>query len=151
MEVGNVNSMHLVLALKVKSVLDPCEDVNDNEDAVSLGAESLQRTGTMILIVRVTQIMDFILLLLLGNSRLVMRPWLMKDPAEDEQQFGRVKDWISLYHLKQVELTEILSNFPDISVKSWGSLSREVLCPDLEKMFTQSTITRSNTCMSLML
>ncbi|CAL5342778.1 unnamed protein product [Camellia sinensis] len=30
MEVGNVNSKHLVLALKVKSVLDPCEDENDD-------------------------------------------------------------------------------------------------------------------------
>nr|GEV11599.1 meiosis-specific protein ASY1-like isoform X2 [Tanacetum cinerariifolium] len=26
MEVGNVNSKHFVLALKVKSVLDPCEE-----------------------------------------------------------------------------------------------------------------------------
>ncbi|KAI5406314.1 Meiosis-specific protein asy1, variant 2 [Lathyrus oleraceus] len=29
MEVGNVNSKHFVLALKVKSVLDPCEDDNE--------------------------------------------------------------------------------------------------------------------------
>ncbi|CAL5330308.1 unnamed protein product [Camellia sinensis] len=41
MEVGNVNSKHLVLALKVKSVLDPCEDENDDiqDDDVSLGAD----------------------------------------------------------------------------------------------------------------
>lgn len=69
MEVGNVNSKHFVLALKVtsviimghdvfhriapnnffvqvKSVLDPCEDDNEDlveDDEVSLGAESLQR------------------------------------------------------------------------------------------------------------
>lgn len=68
MEVGNVNSKHFVLALKVmrailigcevfhrtapnnffvqvKSVLDPCEDENEDvveDDEVSLGAESLQ-------------------------------------------------------------------------------------------------------------
>ncbi|CAL5394633.1 unnamed protein product [Camellia sinensis] len=45
MEVGNVNSKHLVLALKVKSVFDPCEDENDDiqDDDVSLGADSVQR------------------------------------------------------------------------------------------------------------
>ena len=32
--------------LQVKSVLDPCEDENnDNQDDVSLGADSLQRDG----------------------------------------------------------------------------------------------------------
>ncbi|CAN6447895.1 unnamed protein product [Victoria cruziana] len=45
MEVGNVNSKHLVLALKVKSILDPCGDENDElqEDDVSLGADSMQQ------------------------------------------------------------------------------------------------------------
>lgn len=74
MEVGNVNSKHLVLALKVmdeygrktellrllvifllillsynliqvKSVLDPCEDENDDiqNDDISLGADSVER------------------------------------------------------------------------------------------------------------
>lgn len=39
-----------------------------------------------------------------------------QDPAEDEQQFCWVKDWISTYHLDRVEVTDVLSNFPDISV-----------------------------------
>ncbi|GKA65105.1 hypothetical protein Tco_0764812 [Tanacetum coccineum] len=38
--VGMFNSKHFVLALKVKSVLDPCED-----DNVSLGADSMQEDG----------------------------------------------------------------------------------------------------------
>lgn len=42
--------------------------------------------------------------------------WLMKDPAEDEQQLARVKDWVNSYHLDTIELTDVLSNFPDISV-----------------------------------
>lgn len=45
MEGGNVNSKHVGLALKVKSVLDPCEDENDDlpeDEEVSLGADSLQ-------------------------------------------------------------------------------------------------------------
>ncbi|KAF3341691.1 essential protein for meiotic synapsis [Carex littledalei] len=42
MEVGNVDSKHLVLALKVKSVLDPCEDENGDApgDDMSLGDDS---------------------------------------------------------------------------------------------------------------
>lgn len=39
-----------------------------------------------------------------------------QDPEEDEQQLGRVKDWIKDRHLDTVELTDVLSNFPDISV-----------------------------------
>lgn len=35
---------------------------------------------------------------------------------EDEQQLTRVKDWINSCHLDTFELTDILSNFPDISV-----------------------------------
>nr|CAB3457521.1 unnamed protein product [Digitaria exilis] len=42
MEVGNVNSKHLVLALKVKSVLDPCDDnnVDSGDDGMSVDNES---------------------------------------------------------------------------------------------------------------
>lgn len=39
-----------------------------------------------------------------------------QDPEEDEQQLARVKDWINCIHLDSVELTDVLSNFPDISV-----------------------------------
>ncbi|KAI3770755.1 hypothetical protein L6452_01898 [Arctium lappa] len=38
MDVGNVNNKHFVLCLKVKNLLDPCED-----DSVSLGDDSMQR------------------------------------------------------------------------------------------------------------
>ncbi|GFQ00087.1 myosin-8 [Phtheirospermum japonicum] len=38
------------------------------------------------------------------------------DPAEDEQQLGRVKDWISSYHVDTIEFNDVLSNFPNISV-----------------------------------
>lgn len=39
-----------------------------------------------------------------------------QDPAEDEQQLGRVKDWVITYHLDTIELNDVLSKFPDISV-----------------------------------
>ncbi|KAG2311201.1 hypothetical protein Bca4012_025651 [Brassica carinata] len=41
-------------------------------------------------------------------------------------QQGRVKDWISSRHLKTKELTDVLSNFPDISIKSWTSWRKNV-------------------------
>ncbi|KAI7981900.1 Meiosis-specific protein ASY1 [Camellia lanceoleosa] len=45
LEVGNVNNKHFLLALKVKSMLDPYEDENDDiqDDDVSLGADFVQR------------------------------------------------------------------------------------------------------------
>ncbi|ESR51273.1 hypothetical protein CICLE_v10033677mg, partial [Citrus x clementina] len=109
MEVGNVNSKHFVLALKVKSVLDPCEDENDDmqDDEVSLGADSVQRDES-------------------SDSDNKQQPEEdngmvdednTQDPEEDEQQLVRVKDWINCRHLHSVELTDVLSNFPDISVK----------------------------------
>ncbi|KAL8102435.1 hypothetical protein AgCh_027064 [Apium graveolens] len=39
-----------------------------------------------------------------------------QDLIEDEEQFRRVKEWISSYHLGTVEVTYVLSNFFDISV-----------------------------------
>ncbi|XP_050382184.1 meiosis-specific protein ASY1-like [Argentina anserina] len=53
MEVGNINSKHLVLVVKVMSVLDLCEDENDDiqDDAVSLGVDSMQWMTLLILTV----------------------------------------------------------------------------------------------------
>ncbi|KAG6414266.1 hypothetical protein SASPL_126984 [Salvia splendens] len=40
-----------------------------------------------------------------------------QDSANDEQQLGRVKEWIGSYHLETVDLTDdVLSNSPDILV-----------------------------------
>ncbi|KAI3864308.1 hypothetical protein MKX03_004516, partial [Papaver bracteatum] len=47
MEIGNVNSKHFVLALKVESIQDPCQDENnDMEDVeeISLGVDSTPTT-----------------------------------------------------------------------------------------------------------
>ncbi|KAG5520627.1 hypothetical protein RHGRI_033268 [Rhododendron griersonianum] len=121
MEVGNVNSKHFVLALKVKSVLDPCEDENDDiqDDEVSLGADSVQRDEYSESDSEVSHSQ---------GDRYVVAPIDKQqademveeddtqDPEEDEQQVGRVKDWINCYHLDTVELTHVLSNFPDISL-----------------------------------
>ncbi|KAH8522497.1 hypothetical protein H0E87_003221 [Populus deltoides] len=110
MEVGNVNSKHFVLALKVKSVLDPCEDGNDDieDDEFSLGADSEQRDDSSESDNEANQSQE--------DQYIVATVDDTQDPAEDEQQLGRVKDWVNSYHLDTIELTDILSNFPDISV-----------------------------------
>ncbi|KAK9267531.1 hypothetical protein L1049_009959 [Liquidambar formosana] len=124
MEVGNVNSKHFVLALKVKSVLDPCEDENDDiqDDDVSLGADSVQREEysesdsevdhseeDQFIVVPVDKQQPH------QNSGMVDEDDT-QDPMEDELQLGRVKDWISSRHLDTIELTDVLSSFPDISM-----------------------------------
>uniref|UniRef100_K4BYQ3 HORMA domain-containing protein n=1 Tax=Solanum lycopersicum TaxID=4081 RepID=K4BYQ3_SOLLC len=118
-EVGNVNSKHLVLALKVLRV---CLILDDNKDDVmSLGADSAERDDSA----SDTEFSDS------NEDQYIVAPVEKKndqdkgdmvdeddtqDPPEDEQQLVRVKDWISTYHLDRVEVTDVLSNFPNISV-----------------------------------
>ncbi|KAJ8759048.1 hypothetical protein K2173_003286 [Erythroxylum novogranatense] len=128
MEVGNVNSKHFVLALKVKSVLDPCEDENDDmeiNDAVSLGADSLTRDESSDSESEISQSQEdqYIIAPVVFTdkqqpveSNAMVDEDSTQDPVEDEQQFTRVKDWIGSCHLDTVELTDVLANFPDISV-----------------------------------
>ncbi|KAA8533309.1 hypothetical protein F0562_033158 [Nyssa sinensis] len=125
MEVGNVNSKHFVLALKVKSVLDPCEDDNDDiqDDDVSLGADSVQRDEYSESDSEVSHSQDDQYIVAPvdkqragENGGMIDDEDDTQDPAEDEQQFGRVKDWIGHHHLNTFELTDVLSNFPDISL-----------------------------------
>lgn len=123
MEVGNVNSKHFILTLKVKSVLDPCEDENDDnqDDDVSLGADSLQKNDDSDSESEVNQSQEdqYIVAPVERQSHEdsgMVDEENTQDSVEDEQQLGRVKDWISGRHLDTVELTDVLSNFPDISV-----------------------------------
>ncbi|CAK9312447.1 unnamed protein product [Citrullus colocynthis] len=126
MEVGNINSKHFVLALKVKSVLDPCEDENDDNEEieVSLGAESEQRNGLSETDSEVDPSPE-------GDYIVAPREKLQRqeqdntskvdeddtqDPEEDEQQLARVKEWINSNQYDKLEITDVLSNFPDISV-----------------------------------
>ncbi|KAJ6326261.1 hypothetical protein OIU78_013376 [Salix suchowensis] len=124
MEVGNVNSKHFVLALKVKSVLDPCEDEHDDmeDDEVSLGADSAQRNGSSESGSEVNESQeDQYIVAPVDKQRPEEDSGLVdeddtQDQEEDAQQLARVKDWVSSYHLDTIELTDVLSNFPDISV-----------------------------------
>ncbi|XP_070023591.1 meiosis-specific protein ASY1 isoform X2 [Nicotiana sylvestris] len=116
MEVGDVNSKHFVLALKVKSVLDPCEDEKgDNQDnSVSLGADSFQGDDS-------ESDSEFSHS---DDDQYIVAPIETQDtqdnddtqdPAEDELQFDRLKEWINSYHLDRIKVTDVLSHFPDIS------------------------------------
>ncbi|KAK9090120.1 hypothetical protein Sjap_023297 [Stephania japonica] len=143
MDVGNVNSKHFLLALRVKSILDSCEDENDDiqDDDVSLGADSTVQPdssdsdsevnhspGDQYIVAPVgKQPSD-------GDDVMVDED-NTQDPVEDEQQLKRVRDWIGTHHMETVELTDILSNFPDISVQA---LIEEIL----DKLVGQGLLSR---------
>ncbi|KAK1370085.1 meiosis-specific protein ASY1 [Heracleum sosnowskyi] len=154
MKVGNVNSKHLVLALKVKSVLDPCEDENDDmqDDDVSLGADSVEgdasdsETETIDEDQYVVTPLDketsgekeaFTCCERAQKNQSTIKDDDTQDPTEDEAQFRQVKDWISSYHLGTVELTDVLSNFSDIS----AVLIEEVM----DKLVKDDTLTKNGT------
>ncbi|KAL1216451.1 Meiosis-specific protein ASY1 [Cardamine amara subsp. amara] len=135
MEIGNVNSKHLVLTLKVKSVLDPCEDENDDmqDDGKSIGPDSvhddqpsdsdseISQTQENQFIVAPVEKQD-------DDDGELDEDENTQDPVENEQQLARVKDWINSRHLDTLELTDVLANFPDISIV----LSEEIM-EQLEK------------------
>ncbi|KAI7997924.1 Meiosis-specific protein ASY1 [Camellia lanceoleosa] len=129
MEVGNVNSKHFVLALKVKSVLDPCEDENDDiqDDDESLGADYRERMSIRIGgEVSYSQDDEYIVAPIDKQQNCDDNGMVdeddTEDPVEDEHQLGRVKDWISCNHLATIELTNVLSNFPDVSMALYHAL-----------------------------
>ncbi|KAL9665626.1 hypothetical protein QQ045_021047 [Rhodiola kirilowii] len=146
MDVGNVNSKHFVFALKVKSVLDLCEDENDEiEDGdVSLGDDSCHEdeytdtdtevkssvridkfNSLMIYITKPVSITGMLFSYLattgLWVGLILMHKYIRfpddtSHPTEDMEEFQRIKDWIMSSHNDNVELTDVLSNFPHISV-----------------------------------
>ncbi|KAG6653923.1 meiosis-specific protein ASY1 [Carya illinoinensis] len=138
MEVGKVNSKHLVLALKVKSVLDPCEDENEDiqDDEVSIGADSVLKDdysdsdsevnhsdGDQYIVAPVDNHQQQ------ENNNSIVDEDDTQDPEEDENQLARVKDWINCRHVDTVGLTDVLSNFPGISVV----LSEEIMAKLVEE------------------
>ncbi|KAI4385302.1 hypothetical protein MLD38_003345 [Melastoma candidum] len=141
MVVGNVNSKHLILALKVKSVLDPCGDDNDDsqDGEVSLGADSIQKDGYSDSDSEINQSVDdqYIIAPIdqqQGIDKGIVDDDDTQDSVEDGQQMTRVKDWITGHHLSTLRLLDILSNFPDISVVS----TKEIM----EKLEEEGVVSR---------
>ncbi|RZC73067.1 hypothetical protein C5167_048551 [Papaver somniferum] len=149
MEIGNVNSKHFVLALKVKSILDPCQDENndmEDDEEISLGVDSMPTTDPSdsdsemshsandddgYIVAPVARSRE--------NNSMTDHEDDTQDAEEDEHQLTRVRDWISSRHIDNVELTDVLSSFPDISValtegKDSYSISKLKLMLSLTKL-----------------
>ncbi|KAF8378004.1 hypothetical protein HHK36_029337 [Tetracentron sinense] len=143
MEVGNVNSKHFILALKVKSILDPCEDENEDiqDDEVSLGAYSEQRDDSSESDSEVNHSQEehYIVAPVVKQPHCEVNGMVdqddTQDAEEDERQLIRIKDWISSRHIDTVELTDVLSNFPDISV----ALTEEIM----DKLVKEGVLSRA--------
>uniref|UniRef100_A0A0D9XFF4 HORMA domain-containing protein n=1 Tax=Leersia perrieri TaxID=77586 RepID=A0A0D9XFF4_9ORYZ len=118
MEVGNVNSKHLVLSLKVKSVLDPCDDNNANseDDNMSLDNESDQDNAFSDTEVRPSEAERYIVA---PNDD-------TQDPAHEEELTAQVREWICSRDTEIIDVSDVLTNFPDISMRLLkdGLLSR---------------------------
>ncbi|CAM8912706.1 unnamed protein product [Rhodiola kirilowii] len=126
MEIGNVNSKHFVLSLKVKSLLDPCGDENDDIENgdVSLGddsdegdeytdteSEEIHSPENQHVVAPVCKEQN-------NQDAVMVEEADTQHPAETVEEFERIKDWIISRHNDKVELTDVLSNFPDISMAS---------------------------------
>ncbi|XP_057451284.1 meiosis-specific protein ASY1 isoform X2 [Lotus japonicus] len=121
MEVGDVNSKHFVLALKVKSVLDPCEDDNEGIQDDMSSDDSMQKDEYYETDSEVNHSQgDHYIVAPIEKQQAQEDNGVTdedtQDPVEDEQQLLRVREWINCCHLDTIELTDVLSNFPDISV-----------------------------------
>ncbi|EEC84851.1 hypothetical protein OsI_31963 [Oryza sativa Indica Group] len=119
MEVGNVNSKHLVLALKVKSVLDPCDDnnVNSEDDNMSLDNESDQDNDFSDTEVRPSEAERYIVA---PNDD-------TQDPVHEEELTAQVREWICSRDTESLEVSDVLVNFPDISMEMVEDIMERLL------------------------
>ncbi|KAM3276524.1 hypothetical protein ACQJBY_044747 [Aegilops geniculata] len=122
MEVGNVNSKHLVLALKVKSVLDPCDanDANSDDDKMSLGRESDQDDDLSDTEVRPSEVDRYVVAPNDGNCKGqsgTNSEDETQDAAHEEELTAQVRAWICSRDMGTVNASDVLSNYPDISLE----------------------------------
>ncbi|KAF6142555.1 hypothetical protein GIB67_039519 [Kingdonia uniflora] len=106
-----------LLQVKGKSILDPCEDENDDiqeEEDVSLGVDSVQMADPSNSDSKIHSPEE--------DNYIITPTDNTQNDEEDEQQLARLRDWMELYHPDTVELTDVLSNFPDISMAILGGI-----------------------------
>ncbi|KAL5201420.1 hypothetical protein ABZP36_035774 [Zizania latifolia] len=155
MEVGNVNSKHLVLALKVKSVLDPCDDNNANseDDNMSLDSESDQENEFSDTEVRPSEaeryivapngnisLFVFLLYLLFLGANILTKIYGnckgrsgtiseddTQDAAHEEELTAQVREWICSRETESLDVSDVLINFPDISMVILTAISFRLL------------------------
>ncbi|THU52292.1 hypothetical protein C4D60_Mb10t02450 [Musa balbisiana] len=123
MQVGNVNSRHVVLSLKVKSVLDPCEDENGlpEDEEASLGDDSVQGNDSSSDSEVRPSLADRFIVAPIGKKHprednCMNSDDETQDAAHEDEQTSRVRDWINSGHNSTIDLADILANFPDISL-----------------------------------
>ncbi|XP_008670312.1 meiosis-specific protein PAIR2 isoform X1 [Zea mays] len=123
MEVGNVNSKHLVLALKVKSVLDPCDDdnVNSEGDGMTVDNESDHDDDFSDTEVHPPKADHYIIAPNEGKDKDQDTGTISEDDTQDtaheEELTSQVKEWICSRDSGTINVSDVLSNFPDISME----------------------------------
>ncbi|KAL6845926.1 hypothetical protein ACP4OV_023374 [Aristida adscensionis] len=140
MEVGNVNSKHLVLALKVKSVLDPCDDNNANsgDDGMSLDNESDHDDDFSDTEVRPSEADRYIVAPNDGNGKGhgTISEDDTQDAAHEEELTAQVREWICSRDIGTTNVSDVLSTFPDISL--------ELVEDILEKLLKEGVLSRTS-------
>ncbi|XP_074577782.1 meiosis-specific protein PAIR2 [Curcuma longa] len=142
MEVGSVNSRHLLLSLKVKSILDPCEDENyghAEDDEVSLGDDSVQGNDYSSDSEVRPSLADQFFVAPTGKKHPRAENGTIsddetQDAAHEDEQASRVRNWLYMRHTSKIDLTDILADFPDISV----ALTEDIV----EKLVKEGLLTR---------
>ncbi|CAM0149811.1 unnamed protein product [Urochloa decumbens] len=133
MEVGNVNSKHLVLALKVKSVLDPCDDnnVNSGDDGMSVDNESDQDDDFSDTEVRPSEADRYVVAPNDGKCKGQNTGTISEDDTQDaaheEELTAQVKQWICSRETGTINVSDVLSNFPDISMEMVEDIMERLL------------------------
>uniref|UniRef100_A0ACD5YRN8 Uncharacterized protein n=1 Tax=Avena sativa TaxID=4498 RepID=A0ACD5YRN8_AVESA len=141
MEIGSVNSKHLVLALKVKSVLDPCEANNDKseDDNMSLAHESDQDDDFSDTEVRPSEVDRYVVAPNDGNCKGQsgsVSEEDTQDPAHEEEITAQLRQWICSTDISTLNASDVLSNFPDISM--------EMVEDILEKLLKDGLLSRAS-------
>ncbi|KAF8694943.1 hypothetical protein HU200_038050 [Digitaria exilis] len=142
MEVGNVNSKHLVLALKVKSVLDPCDDnnVDSGDDGMSVDNESDHNDDFSDTEVRPSEADRYVVApndgKFKGQSTGTISEDDTQDAAHEEQITAEVKEWICSREMGTINVSDVLSNFPDISMV--------IFCYIMERLLKDGVLSRAS-------
>jgi len=132
--VGNVNSKHLVLALKVKSILDPCDDnnVNSGDDGMSVDNESDQDGDFSDTEVHPSEADRYVVApnadgKCKGQSTGTISEDDTQDAAHEEELTTQVKEWICSKETGSIYVSDVLSNFPDISMEMVEDIMERLL------------------------
>ncbi|RLM85744.1 uncharacterized protein C2845_PM04G22340 [Panicum miliaceum] len=156
MEVGNVNSKHLVLALKVKSVLDPCDDnnVNSGDDGMSVDNESDQDGDFSDTEVRPSEADRYVVApndgKCKGQSTGTISEDDTQDAAHEEELTTQVKEWICSKEIGTINVSDVLSNFPDISMEmvegnaGKGFYLQEIKSDIMERLLKDGVLSRAS-------